>query len=100
MRPAATATSPASASSSSPSTTPRRDSCRWKDTAGEPLLGATPASPSGYFPWPPPSGPTAPPARPPPGPLPPTTHHLRNRSSRRGGLPAADEPGVGGCHYP
>ena len=51
-----------------PSTTPPRDSCRWKDTAGEPPPGSTPASPSVYSPWPPPSGTTASPARRPPGP--------------------------------
>jgi len=67
MRPAVP-TSPASASSSSPSTTPQRDSCRWKDTAGAPPPGSTPASPSVYLPWPPPSGTTASPVRLPPGP--------------------------------
>jgi hypothetical protein len=57
----ATARSAGSGNGSSRSTTPSRASSTWNDTAAALPRASTPASPSGCWPWPQPSGTTGPP---------------------------------------
>ena len=59
-----TGRSAGSGNGSNRSTTPSKASSTWNDTAAAPPRASTPASPSGCWPWPPPSGTTGPPPNP------------------------------------